>query len=126
VYGVHECWLGAINTAPCVDNSPPVVGVSPVLYTLKSGEGFNVSQDEYAQPRNTYTIMSVYTNTTGFAVEGIYSRGVQYALPQSVYAGTNFPFSISVVATTDANLTGVVVIYVVTSSACCYSSGTKS
>lgn len=98
-----------------------------MTYTLNIGEGFNVSISGDAS-RTNYTIVSVYTTTTGFTVNGIYWEGykpTRYFLPQSVFVGTNFPFSIGIVDTSAIGYNGTVNITVFTSSTCCYFNGTS-
>jgi hypothetical protein len=116
---VNVYWLGYVRSF----NSS-----SSENYRLTSGQGFNytVGYDGYA---SNYTIESVYTNTSGFSVTGIYWDAYtmpRYNLPQSVYVGSNFPFFISIVASSTHSFKGAVSVYVVTSSSCCYFNGTSS
>lgn len=123
VSGVNVCWLGAVSSCCSPDTCG---GTTPVNYTLKIGEGFKFSIGYDASKKN-YTILSVYTRTAGFTITGIYWEGsTLYYLPQSVYVGTNFPFSIGIVATSNATYDGPVDVYIVTSSVCCYFNGTTT
>lgn len=96
-------------------------------YILSIGHGINYTISFDGWQKN-YTIESVYTNTSGFSVNGIFWEGykaVRYNLPESVYAGTNFPFEISIIDSFASNSSRSVNLYVITSSVCCYFNGTN-
>jgi len=117
VDGVDICW-GSPKSQNC--------GYVPENYTLGLGQGFNYTYG-YDAERINYTIISVYSATPEFIITGIFwasSQPARYILPQSVSVGTNFPFYISVVATTNQAYDGPVTIYVVTSPICCFFNGT--
>jgi len=105
-------WIGAVT-----NNG----GSTPENYSLSVGQSFNYTEG-YDAERVNYTILSMYSGTPGFTVNGVFPRT---NFPQSVYVGTNFPFVISVVVTFAQNYTGPVEIYVVTSTVCCYYNGTS-
>lgn len=90
------------------NTSPPSQNLS-----MKGGQVLYYDVWWTAQPFN-YNIDSVYTNTSGFSLDGICSNGRMVSLPQSVIEGTNFGFEVLLQLPLNSTYSGPVNIYIQT------------